>query len=83
MKLAHLLGVLLLCSMGSMSAWAQDVPTNDKTGDDSGVTFIDAQSQNEVLQQYLLPSPVLVDEDESDEALYEFMNQKMKWEDND
>lgn len=83
MKLAHLLGVLLLCSMGSMSAWAQDVPTNDKTDVDSGVTFIDAQSQNEVLHQYLLPPPVLVDEDESDKALYEFMNQKMNWEDND
>ncbi|WP_104038596.1 hypothetical protein [Vibrio jasicida] len=83
MKLTHLLGVLLLCTMESMSAWAQDVPTNDKTDVDSGVTFIDAQSQNEVLHQYLLPPPVLVDEDESDEALYEFMNQKMNWEDND
>ncbi|PMO44223.1 hypothetical protein BCT11_07665 [Vibrio sp. 10N.222.52.B12] len=83
MKLTHLLGVLLFCTMESMSAWAQDVPTNDKTGVDTGVTFIDAQSQNEVLHQYLLPSPVLVDEDQSDEALYEFMNQKIKWEDND
>ncbi len=83
MKSTHLLGVLLLCAMGSMSAWAQEVSTDDKAAVDTGVTFIDAQSQNEVLRQYLLPSPVLVDEDQSDEALYEFMNQKMKWEDND
>ncbi|HGZ7315114.1 TPA: hypothetical protein ACOL2D_004547 [Vibrio parahaemolyticus] len=83
MKSTHLLGVSLLCIMGSVSAWAQDAPTNDKTDVDAGVTFIDAQSQNEVLRQYLLPSLVLVDDDQSDEALYEFMNQKMKWEDND
>ncbi len=83
MKLAHLLGALLLCVMGSRGAWAQDAPTDDKVNVDAGVTFIDAQSQNEALRQYLLPSPVLVDEDQSDEALYEFMNQKMKWEDND
>ncbi len=83
MKLTHLLGALLLCVMGSMSAGAQDAPTDDKMVVGAGVTFIDAQSQNEVLRQYLLPSPVLVDDDQSDEALYEFMNQKMKWEEND
>lgn len=74
----------VICVMGSMNAWAEETPIDtDNTTIDAGVTFIDAQSQNEVLRQYLLPSPVLVDEDQSDEALYEFMNQKMKWEEND
>ncbi|TNZ88000.1 hypothetical protein CGK40_22940 [Vibrio parahaemolyticus] len=80
MRLVHLLNVLLLCGM---NAWAQEAPTDDNASGDAGVTFIDAQSQNEVLRQYLLPPPMLIGEDQSDEALYEFMNQKMKWEEND
>lgn len=83
MKLTYLLGVSIVCVMGSIDVWAQDAPTNKNVTADVGVTFIDAQSQNEVLRQYLLPSPFLVDEDQSDEVLYEFMNQKIKWEEND
>ncbi|ALR95752.1 hypothetical protein [Vibrio alginolyticus] len=78
-------GVILLSLvgvMGSVYVWAEE-PTMEHPTSDTGVTFIDAQSQNEVLRQYLLPTPILVDEDQSDEALYEFMNQKMKWEEND
>ena len=78
-------GVILLSLvgvMGSVNVWAEE-PTTERPTSDTGVTFIDAQSQNEVLRQYLLPTPILVDEDQSDEALYEFMNQKMKWEEND
>ncbi|EHJ9985781.1 hypothetical protein KB976_004932 [Vibrio parahaemolyticus] len=75
--------VLLLGLIGAMgSAWANETETTPSPVD-TGVTFIDAQSQNEVLRQYLLPPPVLVDEDQSDEALYEFMNQKTKWEEHD
>ena len=71
--------VLLICVMGSMNAWSQE----GMDSDDAGVTFVDAQSQDEVLRQYLLSPPALVDEDQSDEMLYEFMNQKIKWEEND
>jgi len=75
--------VLLLGLIGAMgSAWANEAETTPSPAD-TGVTFIDAQSQNEVLRQYLLPPPVLVDKDQSDEVLYEFMNQKTKWEEND
>ncbi len=82
MRPVHLLGVLLFCVMGSVNARADNVST-DNASVDAGVTFIDAQTQNEVLRQYLLPSPILVNDDQSDAALYDFMNQKMKWEKND
>lgn len=75
--------VLLICVMGSMNAWSQEGMDSDDAGIDAGVTFVDAQSQDEVLRQYLLSPPALVDEDQSDEMLYEFMNQKIKWEEND
>ncbi|EHK6028633.1 hypothetical protein C4G95_RS23035 [Vibrio parahaemolyticus] len=81
MRLTFLLSVIGV--MSSVNVWAQEAPTSDDATIDAGVTFIDAQSQNEVLRQYLLPSPVFVDEDQSDEALYEFMNKKTKWEEND
>ncbi|EJV0279265.1 hypothetical protein ACJZRZ_004752 [Vibrio parahaemolyticus] len=75
--------VLLLGLIGVMgSAWANETEATPSSAD-TGVTFIDALSQNEVLRQYLLPPPLLVDKDQSDEALYEFMNKKTKWEEND
>lgn len=81
MRLTFLLSTIGV--MSSVSLWAQEASTSDDAAIAAGVTFIDAQSQNEVLRQYLLPSPIFVDEDQSDEALYEFMNQKIKWEEND
>lgn len=81
MRLTFLLSAIGV--MSSVNVWAQEASTSDDATIDAGVTFIDAQSQNEVLRQYLLPSPIFVDEDQSDEALYEFMNQKIKWEEND
>jgi len=80
MRLTFLLNGIVV--MSSVNVWAQEVSTSDETID-ADVTFIYAQSQNEVLCQYLLPSPIFADEDQADEALYEFMNQKIRWEEND
>lgn len=69
------------CLIGSTCAFAVDTAT--PSDNESGVTFIDAKSTNEVLRQYLLPPPELVDEEQMDAVLYEFMNQKVKWEEYD
>ncbi|EHH1078760.1 hypothetical protein J7I01_004454 [Vibrio parahaemolyticus] len=48
-----------------------------------GVTLIDGESANEKIRHYLLSFDLFDIEDQSDAVLYEFIHEKMKWENND
>ncbi|MCD1416906.1 hypothetical protein IOC51_23055 [Vibrio parahaemolyticus] len=48
-----------------------------------GVTFIDGESADEKIRHYLLSFDLFDIEDQSDAALYEFIHEKIKWENDD
>ncbi len=61
----------------------EDNAQSEEAKQSSGVTFIDVRSSDEVLRQYLLPLPAEFKDSQRDETLHEFINQKIRWEDND
>lgn len=78
MMRVFLLSSVLL--MGAASVWAEDVAT---PSENSGITFIDAQTMGEAFRPYLLPLPDMEKENQADAALVELINQKAKWEKED
>lgn len=76
---AFLLSSALLM-ISTVSICAENVTMSPEN---SGVTFIDAQTMGEAFRPYLLPLPDMKKEDQSDAALFEFINQKIKWETDD
>ncbi|MFV0486458.1 MAG: hypothetical protein ACK5NL_04660 [Vibrio fluvialis] len=51
--------------------------------DGDGVTFVDGESADEKIRRYLMALDLFDIQDESDIELYSFINDKMKWENND
>lgn len=78
-------GLLFLLIVLAPSVWAEQTEPLKTLSPASvpGMTFIDGESADEKIRHYLLSFDLFDIEDQSDAALYEFIHEKMKWENND
>lgn len=78
-------GLFFLLFALTPRVWADQTEPLDTSPKAStpGVTFIDGESADEKIRHYLLSFDLFDIEDQSDAALYEFIHEKMKWENDD
>ncbi|EJG1885665.1 hypothetical protein BS049_RS23330 [Vibrio parahaemolyticus] len=77
------MGVWLFVAALPLAQASADEPVKKTPTQQPGVTFIDGESTDEKIRHYLLPFDLFDIQDQSDMALYEFIHEKMKWENND
>ncbi|MGF1803970.1 hypothetical protein L4C31_01820 [Aliivibrio sifiae] len=85
MNKPYLVNGLLLISLIAMgysriASASSTENENESQGKVLGVMNIDVTPTNEKLQQYLLPLSSVIIENTSDAVLYDFINEKTKWE---
>ncbi|MFA0158057.1 hypothetical protein [Vibrio sp. 10N.261.46.A3] len=73
-----LLSSILLIKASCVWAGDEDVPSENNE-----ITFIDAIAEEELFRPYILKLPDIEKVSQADAALFEFINQKIKWEKDD